>query len=107
MGMEDREENWKEGDRREGRPPPPGWLRRDRGSQGDEFTEETGFPPRAYRGGSRSMETTGRRGFHVVSFLIGSAVTFVLLMVVLNLSPEALYVPFEVTRRALQVLGVM
>ncbi|EWH03790.1 hypothetical protein Q427_01305 [Halomonas sp. BC04] len=104
--MEDREESWKEGDRREGRPP-AGWLRRGRESAGDEFVDEAGFPPRPHRVGRRTVEKPGRRGFHVVSFLIGSAVTFALLMVVLNLSPEALYVPFEITRRALEVLGVM
>ncbi|WP_147273096.1 hypothetical protein [Billgrantia montanilacus] len=106
MGMEDREESWKEGDRREGRPP-PGWLRRGRASDDETFADETGFPPRAHRSGSRPVEAAARRGFHVVSFFIGCAVTFTLLMVVLNLSPEALYVPFEVTRRALETLGVM
>ncbi|RDB43625.1 hypothetical protein DU490_06640 [Halomonas sp. DQ26W] len=106
MSMEDREESWREGDRREGRPP-PGWLRRGRGSAGEEFADEADFPPRAHQGRSRSVEKAGRRGFHVVSFLIGSAVTFALLMVVLNLSPEALFVPFEATRRALETLGVM
>ena len=106
MGMEDREESWKEGDRREGRPP-PGWLRRGRESPGDEFVDEAGFPPRPHQAGRRTAEKAGRRGFHVVSFLIGCAVTLALLMVVLNLSPETLYVPFEVTRRALEVLGMM
>ncbi|MCE9683960.1 hypothetical protein [Halomonas alkalisoli] len=106
MGMEDREESWKEGDRREGRPP-PGWLRRGRAGADEEFADETGFSPRAHRGRGRPVEAAGRRGFHVVSFLIGCTVTFALLMVVLNLSPEALYVPFEVTRRALETLGVM